>query len=99
VAKRLITEADVRAMARGAELALGQSAIATPAALDVAFERGIRVVWSDKSATPGAVAHADVFAKMLASDGTYVVQVENGRALVTRLAPSGPEAFGSTSKS
>jgi len=90
-ARRLYTEADVRALPRGAELVLGKSAVATPAALDLAFERGVRVVWGE-SAAPAAAA--DALARLLASDGTFVVVVRSGRAQVTRLTDAGPVPFG-----
>jgi hypothetical protein len=45
--KRLYTEADVRALARGARLVLGPDTLATPSALDAAFELGIAVVRGD----------------------------------------------------
>ena len=35
---------------------------------------------------------------MLASDGTYVVRVVNGQAIVDRLEGSGPTRFGTDSK-
>lgn len=89
--RRLYTEADVRALPRGAELVLGKSALATPAALDLAFERGVRVVWGE-TAAPGAAS--DALARLLAADGTYVLVVRAGRAQVTRLGAAGPESFG-----
>jgi len=93
-ARKLYTEADVRAMARGAELVLGRDALATPAALDAAFERGIRVVRSDgvAGAQPGAAActASCAFPKMLAQDATYVVVVRGGKPSITRLTDAGP---------
>jgi len=92
--KRLYTEADVRAMPRGGELVLGADAIATPAALDLAFERGLRIV----HATPGAphersASGHDNLQALLAQDGTYIVEVSGGRARATRLTDAGPVAF------
>ena len=92
--RQLYTESDVRAMPRGSELALGPSAIATPAALDVAFARDIRVVFSEGSAASSSAAASSGLSRLLASEGTYVVQVRAGRGVVTRLGPGGPEAFG-----
>lgn len=89
--RRLYTEADVRALPRGAELVLGKAALATPAALDLAFERGVRVVWGDGASAPAA---SDALARLLAADGTYVLVVRAGRAQVTRLSDAGPVPFG-----
>jgi hypothetical protein len=98
--RKLYTEADVRALARGSELVLGRDALATPAALDAAFERGIRIVRADaakpaaacgcgQAACPGACA----FGKMLAQDGTYVVVVRGGKPAISRLTDTGPVPF------
>ncbi len=105
MAKQLITEADVRALARGAQLVLTADVIATPAALDLAHERGLRVVRAASSGgaaccgsggacgcggdTPGGCT----WKKMCSADATYVVVVSNGKAVVSRLTPSGPVAF------
>ena len=94
--KELVTEADVRRMAPGSELVLGPSRIVTPAAIDAAYLLGIRVVHvaaGQASAVTGA-APASVLGRMKAQDGTYVVEVRGGRAVVTRLGPNGPEPFG-----
>ena len=88
--KQLITEADVRKMAPGGELVLGADRIATPAALDAAFGRGIRVVYADLA----AAAASELWTRMKRQDGSYIVEVKGGRAVVTRLGPAGPEAFG-----
>ena len=93
--KRLYTESDVAALARGATLVLGKDALATPAALDLAFTRGVRVSYADsKSAEVAAPTHADAFMKMLAQDGTYIVTVQRGTAVLTRLEGGVPMAFG-----
>lgn len=91
--KELVTEADVRRMAPGGELVLGPSRIATPAALDAAFALGIRVVQVSAGAA-SASPTSGLMQRMKQQDGTYVVEVRSGRAVVTRLGPSGPEAFG-----
>lgn len=91
-----MTEADVRRMAPGSELVLGPSRIVTPAALDAAFALGIRVVHvaaGAASAAPQATS-AGLMARMKQQDGTYVVEVRGGRAVITRLGPNGPELFG-----
>jgi hypothetical protein len=91
--KQLVTEADVRRMAPGTrELLLGPHRIATPAALDLAFSRGMRVVYGDGAT--GASLPSGIWQKMKSMDGTYVVQVEGGRAVVTRIGAAGPEPFG-----
>lgn len=94
--KELVTEADVRRMAPGGELVLGPSRIVTPAALDAAFELGIRVVHVAAGAASAAprAASAGLLARMKQQDGTYVVEVRGGRAVITRLGPNGPELFG-----
>ncbi|MFT5733469.1 MAG: hypothetical protein ACJA2W_001620 [Planctomycetota bacterium] len=98
--KQLVTEADVRRMAPGArELVLGDHRIATPAALDLAFSRGMKVVYGapDESGSTGSAGPipSDLWARMKSQDGSYVVQIENGRATVSRLGSNGPELFGS----
>jgi hypothetical protein len=92
--KRLYTEADVRALPRGSEIVLGADALATPAALDLAFERGVRVVHAagETAGARAAPVGSDLRA-LLAQDGTYVVEVRSGRARVTRLTEAGPVAF------
>ena len=97
MAKRLYTETSVRELPAGSELMLGKDAIATPAALELAFARGIRVRWSDGTSTPGAstVAAPDAsLKKLLAQDGEYVVQVKSGRARVFKLGSGGPVLVG-----
>ena len=91
--RELVTEADVRRMAPGArELVLSPDTIATPAALDLAFSRGMRVVYAE--AGSASSVPSDLWTRMKASDGTYVVHVENGRAVVTRIAQGRPTPFG-----
>jgi hypothetical protein len=103
VAKRLYTEANVRELPAGSELVLGKDALATPAALELAFARGIRVRYSDGTAAPGSIAQlsgaalADGLRKLLAEDGEYVVQVKGGRARVFKLGSTGPVLVGEAS--
>lgn len=97
MARRLYTEANVRELPAGSELVLGKEALATPAALELAFARGIHVKWSDGTSTPGAGAAASRqsgLTKLLAEDGEYVVQVKGGRARVFRLGAAGPVLVG-----
>ncbi|QDV06517.1 hypothetical protein Poly30_20270 [Planctomycetes bacterium Poly30] len=95
--KQLITEADVRRMAPGVrELILGDQRIATPAALDLAFARGMKVVYGEVDGSgPSGPIPSDLWQRMKSQDGTYVVQIESGRATVSRLGAGGPELFGS----
>jgi hypothetical protein len=93
--KRLYTEADVAAMPRGAALVLGKATLATPSALELAFIRGITVSYADGATVDGAqTVRADALTRMLAQDGTYVVTVQRGRAVLTRLVDGAPTAFG-----
>ena len=92
--KRLITESSVRDMPRGGELVLGREDLATPSALDLAFERGIRVRYADGSSGAAAPSTGDpLWSRVLASDGTYVVTVRGGRASIVRLTDAGPQAL------
>jgi hypothetical protein len=96
--KRLYTESDVAALPRGALLTLGKDALATPAALDMAFVRGVRVSYADgKSVEAKSPAQAEVLAKMLAQEGTYIVSVKSNAGVVTRLEAGVPVPFGTFS--
>lgn len=86
---RLFTESDVAKLPAGGQLALGADDIATPSALDLAHLRGIRVTRGD-GAAPAPGATDPLWNRMLAEDGTYVVQVVAGRPVVTRLTQAGP---------
>jgi hypothetical protein len=91
--RNLFDEARVRGLPDGGELVLGPGDVATPAALDRAFAKGIRVRWkADRSASAApAAAAAGLWGRMLSADGTYVVTVRAGRAVVHRLTDAGPE--------
>jgi len=106
--QRLYTEADVRAMPRGARLVLGAGTLATPSALDAAHELGIAVLRGELALPSAASPKANsagcgcgsrctpggcTWSKMLSSDATYVVVVSDGRATVARMTPSGPVPF------
>lgn len=91
--KRLVTEADVLALAPGSELVLDAATIATPAALDAAHRRGLRVRRAGESPPQAAAAPPAGIERLLAADGTYVVVVRGGRASVTRLTENGPQAL------
>ncbi len=100
MAKRLYTESNVRELPSGSELVLGKDALATPAALELAFARGIRVRYSDGTQAPGSSASAPADAglrKLFAEDGEYVVQVKAGRARVFKLGNAGPVLVGEAS--
>ncbi|MDA1265307.1 MAG: hypothetical protein O2816_09545 [Planctomycetota bacterium] len=90
--KELVTEACVRQMAPQSELVLGPNKIATPAALDLAFARGIRVRHGGRSAP--APAASDLWSRVKSTDGTYVVTVRAGRATVVRVDRGNPEPIG-----
>lgn len=91
--KQLVTERDVLALAPGGRLVLNAGRIATPSALDAAFSRGIQVIYGEES-DPPPPSNSDLWARMKAADGTFVVQVQGGRVTVSRLGPQGPEPFG-----
>lgn len=101
--KQLITEEDVRKMAPGGVLRLDSGTIATPAALDAAFARGIRVQHGAAHSKPTAGGALPAKTReclwhgMLEQDGTYIVQVVNGRARVSLLTAAGPAPFGTDS--
>ena len=59
---------------------------------------GVRVSYSDGKSVEGKPpAQSDAFAKMLAQDGTYVVTVNKGAAVLTRLIDGVPTPFGTAS--
>lgn len=93
--RRLYTEDSVRALRPGTELVLGRDALATPAALDLAYARGIIVRWEDGSTSPAAGSPASAathgLERLLEADGDYLVQVQNGRPRLYRLTPDGPQ--------
>ncbi len=95
--KKLITESDVRAMGQGGVLRLDAATIATPSALDAAFALGIRVLHGEGGSCAskrGAKEGECKWHAMLATDGTYIVEIKGGRAVISRLTPEGPVSFG-----
>ncbi len=96
--KRLITESDVLAMPRGSALRLDGRTLATPAALDAAHARGMRVIYADEAKADSCGERPTggdcLWHRVLASEGTFVVQVHNGRATVSRITAEGPVLFG-----
>jgi hypothetical protein len=100
--KRLITESDVLAMPRGSALRLDGRTLATPAALDAAHARGMRVIYADEAKADSCGERPTggdcLWHRVLASEGTFVVQVHNGRATVSRITAEGPVLFGTDSE-
>jgi hypothetical protein len=100
--KRLITESDVLALPRGGALRLDGRTLATPAALDAAHARGMRVVYAEEAGeqpcTERPAGGDCLWHRVLASEGTFVVQVHNGRATVSRITADGPVLFGTDSE-
>jgi hypothetical protein len=88
--KELVTETCVRQMAPGSELVLGPTKIATPAALDLAFQRGIRV----RRGAAQVAERGGLWSKLKAADGTYVVTVRGGRATAVRVDGASPVTLG-----
>ncbi len=98
--ERLICEADVLAMGAGEVLHLDSRTVATPSALDAAHQRGIRVLRGKAggcATASGRKKKPCLWHKVLENDGTYVVQIIDGHATVSRLTDSGPVAFGTDS--
>lgn len=93
--KNLVTESCVRAMAHGSELVLDAGKIATPSALDLAFERGIRVTYAHEMQPARQPQQASqLWSRLKSEDGTYVVVVKAGRAAVTRVTERGADPIG-----
>lgn len=85
-------------MTAGAVLQVDAFTIITPSALDAAFRMGIPVRREGESSdTSRAGKKTCVWHRILETDGSYVVQVVNGQAQVTRLTDTGPIAFGTDS--
>lgn len=93
MSKELVTEACVRSMRPGEKLVLGPGRIATPAALDLAFQRRIEVVYGTERAA-AAPPKSGLLASLAARDGRYLVEVEGARVRVWRLSEGAPELVG-----
>jgi hypothetical protein len=92
--RELVTERDVLALPAGSQLVLGPGRIATPAALDAAFLRGIRVVrQEDGGSAAGGASDSELLQRLRSQDGTFVVVVREGRLTISRIGPGGPEPF------
>lgn len=91
--KRLYTEACIRGLRPGARLVLGEQALATPAALDLAFLRGIEVCYGapEDHSTPRHQDHP--LQSLLEQDGTYVVEVRGGVPSVHRLSQGASQSL------
>ncbi len=82
--KRLVTEADVRRMARGTRLVVERDMIVTPAARDVALVAGIEVIESACATKPaGGVRGGAELPKL--GEGDWLVQVRDGRVTARRV--------------
>ncbi len=92
--KDLWDEARVRKLPDGAEIVLGPGAIATPAALDLAFARGIAVRRGGGTGSATPASGDALWRKILATDGTYVVEVRGGRPRIARMTDGGPVPVG-----
>ena len=103
--KRLLTERDVRAWIGREPIRVDEETLITPAALDLAHERGIPVVYAGARAStvapetvPGA-PHAAPSpetpsggeVRLPTGEGTYLVRVEGGRRTVYRVTARGLE--------
>lgn len=82
--KRLVTEADVRRMARGARLVVERDMIVTPAARDCALLAGIEVVESACATKPAGGCGGAELPKL--GDGDWLVQVRDGRVTTRRVS-------------
>ncbi len=92
---KLILESDVRSLAPGSSLKIAPGDIITPAALDTAHERNVRVWYGTAPRPSGEAAKKDcLWHKMLSEPGKYLVEVKDGDAIVWQLAETGPVAYG-----
>jgi hypothetical protein len=103
--KRLVTERDVRAWIGREPIRVDEETLITPAALDLAHEKGIPVLYVGGRASllapevvpgaPGAVVAAnpplEEPPRLPAEEGTYLVQIEGGRRTVYRVSGRGLE--------
>jgi hypothetical protein len=98
---RLVTERDVAALDGKGPIVVDDGTLITPAALDLAHERGIAVLYArgrgerlPPERVPGA-GGADpgkaLPAEVLSRDGVYLVRVEAGVARIYRVGASGLE--------
>ena len=96
MSRALYTEADFRALGEGSVVHIGDDDLVTPAALDVAHERGLRLVRGGQGqAAPGGKKRDCLWHKVLATPGKYLVEVNgSGDAAVWQLGDHGPVAFG-----
>lgn len=97
MSRALYTEADFRALAPGSTVHVGDDDLVTPAALDVAHERGLRLVRGGPggSGAGGGKRRDCLWHKVLATPGKYLVEVSaTGDAAVWQLGDHGPVAFG-----
>lgn len=81
--KRLVTESDVRRMARGARIVVDRDTLVTPAARDFALLAGIEVVESACAVKPAAGGGGAELPKL--GEGDWLVQVRDGRVTARRV--------------
>jgi len=79
--KRLVTEADVRRMARGARIVVDRETLVTPAARDAALLSGIEIV--EAAAAPKPACGGAELPKL--GEGDWLVQVRDGRVTARRV--------------
>jgi len=97
MSRALYTEADFRALSAGSVVHIGDDDLVTPAALDVAHERGLKLVRgaAGAAAAGGGKKRDCLWHKVLATPGKFLVEVSaSGDAAVWQLGDQGPVAFG-----
>lgn len=92
--KRVITEADVARMEAPGELVVTPDVVVTPAALDTAFAKGLRVIYQ-RASTPAFQGGLNDREKRLLkklsalSEGDYLLQVRAGRLRLFEIRDDG----------
>lgn len=94
--KRVITESEINKMTAPGEIVVDSETLITPAALDAAFTRGLRVTYR-KGETQGPPSRARLSSRerqilrQIASltDGDYLLQIREGRLRVFRIGEDG----------
>lgn len=87
MAKRIITEADVRKMEMPAELLVDNGTVITPSAIDAAHARGIRILYR-RAKEPSKPS--TLFRKISSlGDGDYLLQVRSGETRLFEIRDDG----------
>ena len=87
MAKRIITEADVRSMEVPSELLLDRDTVITPSAIDAAHTRGIRILYRREKKNP---EQRPLFRKISSlGDGDYLLQVRGGEVRFFEIRDNG----------